>query len=114
LKLARIVEGCKANMGSLTSPGDAAEKLLGAVCHYFGGIGRHLTEATQRKVREAKAEHGSNVVLIGNLEGAGLCRHRAILFKYLVDACFPADSLRCRLLRGCYGEEAHAWNVVQA
>ena len=57
---------------------------------------------------------GKRVVLIGELR-VGICRHRALLFKYLADLL----GLRCRVARGEYrygrgadDVDGHAWNVV--
>lgn len=49
-----------------------------------------------------------NIVPIGYLNH-GVCRHRALLFKYLADR-FEIPS---RLVRGDYRSSGHQWNVVQ-
>lgn len=68
---------------------------------------------TEQAVVEAKQRLGSNVVPVHELLGrAGVCRHRALLFKVLSDEA----GLPCRLVRGDYDSwratGAHAWNVV--
>jgi hypothetical protein len=60
-------------------------------------------------VRFVKLRRGSNVVPIGALP-VGICRHRAILFKYLCDRARPP--IPCELVRGYLDCEPHAWNVV--
>jgi hypothetical protein len=67
-----------------------------------------------------KKENGSNLVSLGQIiKTDGVCRHRALLFKYLADA---SDGLvRARLIRGNYGSidqsggvgGEHSWNVCQ-
>eukprot|EP00808_Paulinella_micropora_P019970 g43476.t1 len=59
-------------------------------------------------------------VLLGDyLEaGAGECRHRAILFKYLFDNLKlqfwnQDDDIGCKLVRGMLKRVSHAWNVVR-
>ncbi|BBM97151.1 hypothetical protein MPTK1_1g03380 [Marchantia polymorpha subsp. ruderalis] len=60
-------------------------------------------------VRFLKAQRGSNVLPIGSLS-FGVCRHRAILFKYLCDRADPI--IPCELVRGYLDYMPHAWNVV--
>jgi hypothetical protein len=64
-----------------------------------------LEERTDKAIQDVRS--GDNRVLIGRLT-AGVCRHRAILFKYLADQV----GLPCRLARGYHGENPHAWNTV--
>lgn len=55
----------------------------------------------------------TNVVLLCAIQH-GLCRHRAILFKYLLDSIFHSHDVSCRLVRGYReGGVGHAWNVVR-
>lgn len=59
-------------------------------------------------IHEWKQKQKTNVVPIGEIM-FGVCRHRAILFKYLADRL----NIPCRLVRGDYADgEGHAWNVV--
>ncbi|GBG63012.1 hypothetical protein CBR_g34713 [Chara braunii] len=60
-------------------------------------------------VRVLKAQRQSNIVPIGALK-YGICRHRAIMLKYLCDHLDPA--IPCELVRGYMDNIPHAWNVV--
>ncbi|CAM6083672.1 unnamed protein product [Calypogeia fissa] len=60
-------------------------------------------------VRFLKAQQGSNILPIGSFP-YGVCRHRAILFKYLCDRAEPV--IPCELVRGYLDYMPHAWNVV--
>ncbi|KAL2651050.1 hypothetical protein R1flu_019178 [Riccia fluitans] len=60
-------------------------------------------------VRFLKAQRGSNVLPIGSLS-YGVCRHRAILLKYLCDRAVPI--IPCELVRGYLDYMPHAWNIV--
>jgi len=81
------------------------------VSNYFGGSNKDLISNTEKGIWNMKQLLFSNVVPIGKLQ-FGVCRHRAVVFKYV------ADQLRipCRLVRGDYlsenGTEGHAWNIV--
>lgn len=68
-----------------------------------------LRALCEEAVRFVKLRRGSNVVPIGALP-VGICRHRAILFKYLCDRARPP--IPCELVRGYLDYEPHAWNVV--
>lgn len=61
----------------------------------------------EESVRLLKRQRQSNVVPLGSLP-YGVCRHRAILFKYLCDR----TSIPCELVRGYLDYVPHAWNVV--
>eukprot|EP00250_Pteridium_aquilinum_P000218 c10242_g1_i2 orf=202-4080(-) len=61
----------------------------------------------ETSARLLKAQRQSNVVPLGLLP-YGVCRHRAILFKYLCDR----SSIPCELVRGYLDYVPHAWNVV--
>ncbi|KAJ7561639.1 hypothetical protein O6H91_03G036000 [Diphasiastrum complanatum] len=60
-------------------------------------------------VRYLKLKRGSNVLPIGSLP-YGVCRHRAILLKYLCDRSDPI--IPCELIRGYLDYTPHAWNVA--
>ncbi|CAM6037021.1 unnamed protein product [Sphagnum compactum] len=60
-------------------------------------------------VRFLKAQRGSNVLPIGSLQ-YGVCRHRAILLKYLCDRADPI--IPCELVRGYLDYMPHAWNII--
>ncbi|KAJ8497928.1 hypothetical protein OPV22_008480 [Ensete ventricosum] len=63
-------------------------------------------ENTLRLIKETQK---SNVVPIGTLR-FGICRHRAVLMKYLCDRVDPP--IPCELVRGYLDFMPHAWNVV--
>ncbi|KAG0621501.1 hypothetical protein M758_3G025100 [Ceratodon purpureus] len=60
-------------------------------------------------VKHMKAQRGSNVLPLGSLR-FGVCRHRAILLKYLCDRADPV--IPCELVRGYLDYMPHAWNVI--
>jgi len=75
-------------------------------------MGKFNLENFESHIRELKTSCNSNVLKIGEIR-IGLCRHRAILFKFLCDRLTTSiRPLLCRLVRGYDEEEAHAWNVV--
>ncbi|GAB2294674.1 hypothetical protein Dimus_028870 [Dionaea muscipula] len=63
----------------------------------------------EKSFRNIKAACNSVVIPIGTLQ-FGLCRHRAILMKYLCDRMEPP--VPCELVRGYLDFSPHAWNVV--
>ncbi|KAL1543310.1 hypothetical protein AAHA92_20301 [Salvia divinorum] len=56
-----------------------------------------------------KERRGSVIVPIGDLQ-FGVCRHRALLMKYLCDRMEP--QIPCELVRGYLDFSPHAWNVL--
>eukprot|EP00249_Psilotum_nudum_P023338 c28834_g1_i1 orf=729-4661(+) len=73
----------------------------------FPGCAPTLDTLCKGAIRNLKMQRGSNVVLLGSLP-YGICRHRAILFKYLCDRV----SVPCELVRGYLDYMPHAWNIV--
>ncbi|XAR57290.1 hypothetical protein NMG60_11025370 [Bertholletia excelsa] len=63
----------------------------------------------EKSLQSIKARHNSIVVPIGTLQ-FGVCRHRALLMKYLCDRIEPR--VPCELVRGYLDFSPHAWNVV--
>lgn len=63
----------------------------------------------EKSVRIIKEQRNSNIVPIGALH-YGVCRHRAILMKYLCDRADPP--ILCELVRGYMDYAPHAWNVI--
>ncbi|KAK4357160.1 hypothetical protein RND71_022770 [Anisodus tanguticus] len=63
----------------------------------------------EKALRSIKARQNSIVVPIGSLQ-FGVCRHRALLMKYLCDRIEPRIS--CELVRGYLDFSPHAWNVI--
>ncbi|KAK4355557.1 hypothetical protein RND71_024528 [Anisodus tanguticus] len=63
----------------------------------------------EKALRSIKSRQNSIVVPIGSLQ-FGVCRHRALLMKYLCDRIEPRIS--CELVRGYLDFSPHAWNVI--
>ncbi|KAL5702183.1 hypothetical protein ACHQM5_027430 [Ranunculus cassubicifolius] len=63
----------------------------------------------EKSLRFIKQARNSNVVPIGTLRW-GVCRHRAVLMKYLCDRMVPP--IPCELVRGYLDFSPHAWNIV--
>lgn len=63
----------------------------------------------ERALQSLKARRNSVVVPIGSLQ-FGVCRHRALLMKYLCDRVEPP--IPCELVRGFLDFSPHAWNVI--
>ncbi|XP_074292254.1 uncharacterized protein LOC141619128 [Silene latifolia] len=67
---------------------------------------RNLCETS---IQTIKARQNSVVVPIGTLQ-LGVCRHRAVLMKYLCDRMEPP--VPCELIRGYVDFSPHAWNAI--
>ncbi|PWA95893.1 Armadillo repeat-containing protein 3 and Serine/threonine-protein kinase CTR1 [Artemisia annua] len=65
----------------------------------------------EKYLQLVKARRNSVVVPVGSLQ-YGVCRHRALLMKYLCDRVTPR--VPCELVRGYLDFSPHAWNVVAA
>lgn len=63
----------------------------------------------EKSLQLIKARRNSIVVPIGTLQ-FGVCRHRALLMKYLCDRVEP--QVPCELVRGYLDFAPHAWNVI--
>ncbi|CAI9098891.1 OLC1v1035620C1 [Oldenlandia corymbosa var. corymbosa] len=63
----------------------------------------------EKALQSIKGRLKSVVVPIGSLQ-FGVCRHRAVLMKYLCDRVNPP--LQCELVRGFLDFSPHAWNVI--
>lgn len=63
----------------------------------------------EKALSSIKSRQNSVVVPIGSLQ-FGVCRHRALLMKYLCDRIEPRIS--CELVRGYLDFSPHAWNVI--
>lgn len=68
-----------------------------------------IRDLCERSLQAVKARIKSIVVPIGTLQ-FGVCRHRALLMKYLCDRVKP--HVPCELVRGYLDFSPHAWNVV--
>ncbi|CAL9145460.1 unnamed protein product, partial [Musa hybrid cultivar] len=82
------------------TPKDMVEQLAKLVCTCMGGTAFNEEDGLLHRWKECsealKASSGSVVLPIGKLS-AGLCRHRALLFKMLADTI----KLPCRVAKGC-------------
>ncbi|CAN6462951.1 unnamed protein product [Victoria cruziana] len=68
-----------------------------------------INDLCEQSLRLIKERHHSNIIPIGHLQ-FGICRHRALLMKYLCDRADPP--IPCELVRGYLDFMPHAWNVV--
>ncbi|KAK9140056.1 hypothetical protein Scep_009737 [Stephania cephalantha] len=68
-----------------------------------------FTDHCEQSLRRIKRARNSNIVPIGALHW-GLCRHRALLMKYLSDRLDPP--IPCELVRGYLDFMPHAWNTI--
>jgi len=68
-----------------------------------------FTDLCNRSIHIIKERRNSGIVPIGALQ-FGVCRHRAVLMKYLCDRADPP--IPCELVRGHLDYTPHAWNVV--
>ncbi|XXG76763.1 hypothetical protein AAC387_Pa08g1050 [Persea americana] len=69
----------------------------------------NLYDLCEKSLRFIKETRNSNVVPIGTLR-FGVCRHRAVLMKYLCDRVDPP--IPCELVRGYLDFRPHAWNNI--
>jgi len=81
------------------------------VSNCFGGDFPNATRCAQ-EIAKLKQAHQANVIPIGEIV-SGVCRHRAILYKYLCDRL----DIDCELKRGTFSSNnitgGHAWNVIK-
>ncbi|KAK8661435.1 hypothetical protein V6N13_091039 [Hibiscus sabdariffa] len=68
-----------------------------------------FSELCERSLHSIKSRQNSIVVPIGTLQ-FGVCRHRALLMKYLCDRMEPP--VPCELIRGYLDFMPHAWNII--
>ncbi|KAG9133621.1 hypothetical protein Leryth_019460 [Lithospermum erythrorhizon] len=93
---------CTCKSGNIDSVPDL-QKCLGSVEDIM------FRDLCERSLQSVKARRNSIVVPIGSLQ-FGVCRHRALLMKYLCDRMEPP--IPCELVRGYLDFSPHAWNVV--
>jgi len=119
-----LVEDLATQIAAFTNT-DEKFKAIAQTCSVMLGDTAAMREVTLAKnaLREIKQRLRSNVVPLHELRSrAGVCRHRAILFKVLCDELSKrpehGPDLRCRLVRGDYESDhaggGHAWNVVRS
>ncbi|KAI4311294.1 hypothetical protein MLD38_036199 [Melastoma candidum] len=68
-----------------------------------------FNDLCESSLSSIKSKRKSVIVPIGSLK-FGVCRHRALLLKYLCDRMSPP--VPCELVRGYLDYMPHAWNVV--
>ncbi|XP_078429569.1 leucine-rich repeat protein kinase family protein isoform X2 [Wolffia australiana] len=68
-----------------------------------------FSDLCDKSLRKTKEVRNSAIVPIGAVR-FGVCRHRAVLMKYLCDRVEPP--IPCELVRGYLDFSPHAWNVV--
>uniref|UniRef100_A0A1J3JM25 Serine/threonine-protein kinase PAK 6 n=1 Tax=Noccaea caerulescens TaxID=107243 RepID=A0A1J3JM25_NOCCA len=68
-----------------------------------------FSDVCEKSLRFIKSKRNSIVVPLGKLQ-FGICRHRALLMKYLCDRMEPP--VPCELVRGYLDFMPHAWNIV--
>ncbi|XP_027365180.1 uncharacterized protein LOC113872105 [Abrus precatorius] len=68
-----------------------------------------LSRISEKSLDSIKKRQNSIIVPIGSVQ-YGVCRHRALLFKYLCDHMEPP--VPCELVRGYLDFSPHAWNVI--
>ncbi|MQL80067.1 hypothetical protein Taro_012525 [Colocasia esculenta] len=76
----------------------------------YGLMGNiNFTDLCDKSLRLTKESRKSVIVPIGAVR-FGVCRHRAVLMKYLCDRAEPP--IPCELVRGYLDFMPHAWNTV--
>lgn len=111
LKLRKAVVGsnkqqpfiCTCLAGNVHDKGDVTKQAPGMAGNF------NFNELCENSLRLIKATRNSNVVPIGTLR-FGVCRHRAVLMKYLCDRADPP--IPCELVRGYLDFMPHAWNAI--
>ncbi|XP_015888142.1 uncharacterized protein LOC107423136 [Ziziphus jujuba] len=68
-----------------------------------------FSDLCEKSIRSIKSRRNSIIVPIGSLQ-FGVCRHRALLMKYLCDRVDPP--IPCELVRGYLDFMPHAWNII--
>ncbi|KAE9618250.1 hypothetical protein Lal_00047286 [Lupinus albus] len=68
-----------------------------------------LPMISEKSLHSIKKRRSSIVVPIGSVQ-FGVCRHRALLLKYLCDHMEPP--VPCELVRGYLDFSPHAWNII--
>jgi leucine-rich repeat protein SHOC2 len=103
-ELKRFMQQVKNELKNITDERARVKRLAQLVSMRLGGNELHdLVAASEVDV----ARIGKLVMPLGELR-EGVCRHRALLYKY----CADRVGLSCRLVRGDYDGGGHAWNEV--
>ncbi|XP_045819646.1 uncharacterized protein LOC123913087 [Trifolium pratense] len=94
---------CTCSAGSSTSINVANEPAVNTI----EDIG--LSKISEKNLDSIKKRRKSIIVPLGSVQ-YGVCRHRALLFKYLCDHMEPP--VPCELVRGYMDFSPHAWNII--
>lgn len=95
---------CTCSASSLCDDSKVSKQAEGTVS------GFDFNELCENSLRVIKKTRNSSVVPLGVMR-FGVCRHRAVLMKYLCDRSEPP--VPCELVRGYLDFMPHAWNVVR-
>ncbi|CAL4927275.1 unnamed protein product [Urochloa decumbens] len=94
---------CTCSAGNMCDNSEASKQTNTLSGHF------DFTGLCNRSIHIIKERRNSGIVPIGALQ-FGVCRHRAVLMKYLCDRADPP--IPCELVRGHLDYTPHAWNVV--
>ncbi|KAG8098120.1 hypothetical protein GUJ93_ZPchr0013g36210 [Zizania palustris] len=94
---------CTCSAGSICDSSEASKQISSLYGHF------DFTGLCDKSIHIIKERRNSGIVPIGTLQ-FGVCRHRAVLMKYLCDRADPP--IPCELVRGHLDYTPHAWNVV--
>ncbi|VAI21772.1 unnamed protein product [Triticum turgidum subsp. durum] len=94
---------CTCSAGSMCDSNEASKQASTPPGHF------NFTGLCDKSIHIIKERNNSGIVPIGALQ-FGVCRHRAVLMKYLCDRADPP--IPCELVRGHLDYTPHAWNVV--
>ncbi|GJM96571.1 hypothetical protein PR202_ga13422 [Eleusine coracana subsp. coracana] len=94
---------CTCYIGNVCDISEASKQTSAPSGHF------DFTGLCDRSIHIIKERRNSGIVPIGALQ-FGVCRHRAVLMKYLCDRADPP--IPCELVRGHLDYTPHAWNVV--
>ncbi|KAK7343622.1 hypothetical protein VNO77_12515 [Canavalia gladiata] len=94
---------CTCSAGSSTGISASTEAVVNAVQDIT------LSKISEKSLDSIKKRRKSIIVPIGSVQ-YGVCRHRALLFKYLCDHMVPP--VPCELVRGYLDFSPHAWNII--
>ncbi|KQK13262.1 uncharacterized protein LOC100831591 [Brachypodium distachyon] len=94
---------CTCSAGNMCYSNESSKQINTPMGHF------DFTGLCDKSIRIIKERRNSGIVPIGALQ-FGVCRHRAVLMKYLCDRADPP--IPCELVRGHLDYTPHAWNVV--
>eukprot|EP00256_Glycine_max_P028726 XP_003555353.1 ras guanine nucleotide exchange factor L isoform X2 [Glycine max] len=94
---------CTCSAGSSTSISSPTEPVANTIEDIT------LSKMSEKSLDSMKKRQNSIIIPIGSVQ-YGVCRHRALLFKYLCDHMEPP--VPCELVRGYLDFSPHAWNII--